>query len=149
MSMEASAPGDSRVQREAEALIREALAARLRVALAPARFDVGDGGHIDIDAFSEDPPVLAEIWAHQGRPRPAQKAKVITDALKLLWLSSTRSPAARKILVLADEEAARHFRGRGTWIGCALEDLGIEVLVMPIPDEARARILEAQTIQKR
>jgi hypothetical protein len=64
---------------------------------------------VTVDVYYESPPVLGEIWVHQGPPKAAQKAKVIADALKLLWLDRTEFQGrARKILALTDEAAARH-----------------------------------------
>jgi hypothetical protein len=110
---------------------------------------MGDGTRVDLDAASPDRSVIAEIWAHQGVPKPAQKAKVMTDALKLLWVGSVRYPAARRILVLADEGAARHFVEGRTWMARALRDLGVEVVVVDLTEEVKLGIREAQAGQIR
>jgi acyl carrier protein phosphodiesterase len=106
---------------------------------------------VAVDGVCESsvPPVLVEVWAHQGLPRPAQKAKVMTDALKLVWIERCLFPAgARKVLAFADDTAADHFR-RQTWMSSALHDLGIEVIVVPLPDDLRSQITTAQTRQFR
>lgn len=143
------APGDSLVQRMAEEVIRKALSATLGVALEPRRLAVADGVLVDVDGMCEssDPPLLVEIWAHQGPPKPAQKAKVMTDALKLVWIERCLFPAgARKILALASEAAAEHFRTR-SWMATALHDLHVEVIVVPLPGDLLSQIAVAQERQ--
>ena len=76
---------------------------QLGVVLGPGLLVLPDGTLVVLDAISEDPPVLVEAWAHQGPPKAAQKHKVMTDALKLIWAESVLFPVgARKILALAD-----------------------------------------------
>lgn len=141
--------GDSTEQRGAEALILAAVAAQLRVELVRGQLTVHEGIRVDVDGLSHDPPVLVEAWAHQGPPKPAQKAKVMTDALKLLWIERRLFPGGtRKVLALADASAASHFTGR-TWMAAALRDLGIEVVVVELPADVRAGILAAQVRQFR
>jgi hypothetical protein len=79
-------PGDSAEQRQAEALILEGLSVALSVAPIPRTFPMGDHIRVSVDGVSDDPAVLVEVWAHQGPPKSAQKAKVITDALNLIWI---------------------------------------------------------------
>ena len=90
---------------------------------------------------------MVEIWAHQGPPKPAQKAKVMTDAFKLVWIERCLFAAgAVKILALSDDAAADHFR-RQTWMAAALYDLGVQVIVVPLPDDIRSQIAAAQRRQ--
>jgi hypothetical protein len=146
-----TAPGDSYVQRLAEATILKLLSEDLGVEIRPRRLEMADGIHVDLDGVHDSPdhqPVLVEAWAHQGPPRPAQKAKVMTDALRLLWVDRSRyEGGARKILALTDDDAAKHFRGK-TWMGSALRELGIEVRVVSLPDEMRSQIRKAQERQR-
>jgi methylmalonyl-CoA mutase cobalamin-binding subunit len=87
--------------------------------------------------------------AHQGPPKSAQKAKVMADAFKLVWVERRLFPGgARKIVALADPSAAGHFTDR-TWMAAALRDLGIEVLVVELPTDIRAGIRAAQARQVR
>lgn len=59
--------GDSQVQRDAEAVLLAALSASIGVPLVPARIHVPDGTYVECDGVSDDPSVIAEVWAHQGR----------------------------------------------------------------------------------
>jgi hypothetical protein len=141
--------GDSDEQRQAEPLILAEVASLIGVVLRPNRLVVADGITVNVDGFSQDPPTLVEVWAHQGVPKPAQKAKVMSDAIKLLWVERVLYPAGtRKILALADPAAASHFLGR-TWMATALRDLGLEVIVIELSDEVRAGLLAAQRRQVR
>lgn len=142
-------PGDRAEQRRAEALILEGLSVALGVALVPRTFPMANHIRVSVDGVSDDPAVLVEVWAHQGPPKSPQKAKVITDALKLIWIDrALYEGRARKILALADAAAAGHFIGR-TWMATALLDLGVEVHVVQLPEEARERIRRAQERQFR
>jgi hypothetical protein len=93
---------------------------------------------------SDDPPILVEVWAHQGSRRAPKKAKIMTDALKMLWVEATFCAAkARKILLLSDPLAAAHF-GRMPWMAAALRHFAIEVKVVDLPAEYRAAVHKAQ-----
>lgn len=141
--------GDSAEQRAAEVLIVERISAELAVRLAPRVFTLADRRRVTVDGASEDPAILVEAWAHQGKPKPAQKAKVVSDALKLIWIDQARYRGdARKILALADAAAAAHFTGR-TWIAAALRDLRVEVCVVELPEDVRAALRAAQLRQRR
>jgi hypothetical protein len=141
--------GDSAEQRAAELLIVAAVANALDISLTPQRFALQPGSWVTVDGAADVPPVLVEAWAHQGPPKPAQKAKVIADALKLIWLDRTQfGGRARKILALADDAAAAHFQGRA-WIAAALRDLDIEVRVVTLPDAVREGLRQAQKRQSR
>ena len=141
--------GDSSVQRDAEAVLLDLLASQLHVAFGPGLRLLPDGKRVELDAISVDPPILVEVWAHQGPPKPAQKHKVMTDALKLIWAQSVLFPdGARKILALADPVAAAHFRGT-SWMAAALERFDVEVVVLDLPSDVRTAIRDAQVLQFR
>jgi hypothetical protein len=117
--------GDSGVQRAAERVLLALLEAELGVTLGSGRRVLPDGTRVDLDAICLEPPILVEAWSHQGVPKPAQKHKVMTDALKLVWAEAVLFPeGARKILLLADPLAAGHFTG-AAWMSAALSHLGV------------------------
>jgi hypothetical protein len=140
--------GDSQVQRDAETEVVTLLSAKIGVGLAPASIRLSDKTQVEVDAVSEHPPVMAEIWAHQGPPKSAQKNKVLTDALKLTYVEAARDVAYRKILCFTDEAARRPFLG-DSWYASALRHYGIELLVVDIEPELRDKIIEAQKRQYR
>ena len=73
---------------------------------------------------------------------------MLADALKLVYVASQLPGAHRKVLCLSDEEAARPFLGR-SWYAGALRSMGVEVEVVPLGDEWRERVLNAQARQYR
>lgn len=141
-------PGDSAEQREAEDWLIARLEAELHVSLkrhgAPSPAVTG----VQLDGFAlSEPPVLCEAWAHVGRPKPAQKNKVLADALKLVWVERECFPdGADKYLLFGDQTAARHFRDRA-WASRALTALGVEVKVYEFEDDRRQGLLAAQSRQ--
>jgi hypothetical protein len=71
---------------------------------------------------------LVECWAHQGPPKPAQRHKVLADAFKLTWISTTITPRPQLILCLSDPRAAAPFMpGARSWAARAFQDLDITV----------------------
>jgi hypothetical protein len=143
-----AAAGDSLEQRDAEKVAIQLLGEKLGVVLTPRRLPLPDGGRIELDGVSDQPPILVEVWAHQGPPKAAQKAKVMTDAMRLLFAARVLGTAPRLILGLTDRAAAAHFTGR-TWMSQALRELGVEVEIVELPEPVRESVLRAQARQYR
>lgn len=141
-------PGDSTEQKEAETLLVTELGNSLGLVLSKKRFTLSDGSWLEIDGACESPSVLCEAWARQGRPKSAQKNKVLADAFKLLHAAQLVPGPARLILVFGDGEAAAHFLGR-SWMAQALKARGIEIHVVDLPADVRASIQAAQRRQFR
>jgi len=80
------AKSDSTVQRRIEKTVRERLAQILGwpAALEPRRISYG-GGFMEFDCYGEHngKVLLAEINAHHGKLKPAQKNKVLCDIFKM------------------------------------------------------------------
>jgi hypothetical protein len=126
------------------------MAEQLSLELAPARIHVPSGAMVEVDGADVERSVLVECWAHQGPPKPAQKHKVLADALKLTWISQTLYPRPRLLLCLSDTDAARPILpGARTWAAQALADLQIDVLVVTLPADVRDGLLAAQRRQYR
>jgi hypothetical protein len=51
-------------------------------------------------------------------------------------------------ILAADEQAAQWFKGR-TWMAEALRTMGVEVVVVELPDDIRASVRTAQVRQYR
>ena len=137
-------PGDSSVQRRAEMTIRQAASEKLGVDLQPQSI----GGGPRVDGFADgDPPFCAEIWAHQGTAKSAQRAKVMKDMCKLLLCDRLLGRHCRKVFVVSDEAALQFLDN--SWQGRFAEEYGIEPLVVEIPGEIRQEILAAQRRQYR
>ena len=146
--LESSPAGSSKVQREAESVVLGALATQLGIELRPERLVLPNGSYVEVDGVSHTPPVLVEVWAHQGAPKVAQRHKVLADGLKLQYASDVLGGGHRKVLCLCDPAAAAPFLGR-SWYAGALAHSNIEIEVVEISDELRQRIVAAQMRQYR
>jgi hypothetical protein len=131
--------GDSRVQRDAEHVILAALSRALGVALAPRRVHLPGGAYIDVDGASDQPPILVEIWAHQGPPKVAQKHTSC----------STRPNNSARGIGGSCACAAAPFTTARTWYAAALRAHRIEVIVVDLPAPWPDLIRHAQTCQRR
>ncbi|WP_140157957.1 hypothetical protein [Micromonospora sp. NBS 11-29] len=143
------AAGDSATQRRAEGVMLALLGDRLGRKLQPRRFVLPDGARVEVDGADEELTVLAEVWAHQGPPKAAQKNKVLADAMRLLFVASTLPARPRMVLCLSDEDAARHFTTARSWAASALRSFTIQVEVVELPPELRSEIVAAQQRQYR
>jgi hypothetical protein len=141
-------PGDSAVQRAAESAILRIAERTLQTRLQPRRLVLADGVRIEVDGVSDDPPILCEVWAHQGPAKAAQVHKVLHDALKLFVAGSAMQPSPRLVLISSDHAAAKRFQGK-SWYAYALATLNVELHVVAIPQELRDAIMQAQLGQYR
>jgi hypothetical protein len=137
---------DSAVQREAEALIRDKVAAEVGKELTPTTVTFDTGAPVQVDGVAADESVLVEIFARQGKLKPGQQKKVALDAFKLVTLGRSR-PGAELILAFADAEAAAYPRGAG-WLAEALKTWKVRVLVVDLDETERAKIRAAQLLQE-
>jgi hypothetical protein len=140
--------GDSSEQREAERWMITQLGRELGVCLDKRAVTLPNDSRVAYDGATEDLSIVVEAWAHQGSPKSAQKAKIAKDALKLALTARQVPGNSRRVLLFSSEEAARPFLGAG-WEASAIREFGIEVLVRPLPDELRDRVLVAQARQYR
>jgi hypothetical protein len=116
----------------------------------PRRLAVPSGERVEVDGADADRSVLVECWAHQGPPKSAQRHKVLADAFKLTWVSTTMYPKPRLILCLSDPLAAAPFLpGARSWAARAFQDLGVTISVVDLPAELRQDLLQAQRRQYR
>lgn len=139
--------GNSKEQRDAERWLLKRLSEEVETDLRSKNIKL-DESWMELDAFSEDPPVLGEIWAHIGSPKSAQKNKVMKDAIRLLFADKILECESRRILLFACPEAAKPFK-ENTWMAQCLSELGIEVKIIEPPPEIREMIREAQERQYR
>ena len=71
------------------------------------------------------------------------------DAYKLMWLAATMDPRPRLLLCMSDDEAAKPFLSAKSWRTQALRDVGVDVQVVPLPDDIRRALEMAQVRQAR
>ncbi len=140
-------PSDSSEQRDAEVDLIAGLSKELGVPLQKRELDLTTCA-IQIDGYSENPPIMCEAWAHRGKPKGGQPHKVLTDAFKLLFADTVLGKIHRKILVFADEAARKPFVEHG-WQAQCLKHFGFETYVVSLPKDQLERIEEAQERQRR
>jgi hypothetical protein len=142
--------GNSREQRDAERVMLDLAGRQFGVTLEPATITVPSGARVEVDGADAGRTVLVECWAHQGRPKSAQRHKVLSDALKLTWISTTIYPRPRLVLCMSDPLAAAPFQPTASsWAAQALQDLGITVSVVILPADVRQEVEAAQKRQYR
>ncbi len=140
-------PSDSSEQRKAEVALIAGLSKELGVSLQKRELDLTTCA-IQIDGYSENPPIMCEAWAHRGKPKGGQPHKVLTDAFKLLFADTVLGKIHRKILVFADEAARKPFV-EDKWQAQCLKHFGFETYVVSLPEEQLERIKKAQERQRR
>jgi len=140
-------PSDSSEQRQAEVDLIRGLSEELGVPLQERKLKLKSCA-IQIDGYSENPPIMCEAWAHSGKPKGGQPHKVLTDAFKLLFADSVLGKTYRRILVFADEAARKPFV-EDKWQAQCLKHFGFETYVVSLPDEQLERIKKAQERQRR
>ncbi|MDP9374544.1 MAG: hypothetical protein M3Q65_19255 [Chloroflexota bacterium] len=122
------------------------------VALEPRRLTLR-GVALQVDGYAEADGrvVLAEVWAHIGPAKGAQRHRVLADVLKLALVSKIlreERPGYRIdcAFVLLNEEAAGILRGQG-WPAAAAEEFDIQVAVVPIDQDLVEAVRAAQVRQ--
>ena len=143
-----SHPSASNEQQEAGVVLVSALADHLRIALDSKVLKFSDGCAVQIDGYSDDPPVLCEAWAHIGKPKGSQPDKVMSDLVKLLFCEERLGKKFRKILLFSDEVVSQHFSGN-SWQAMCLRDHGIELMALPLPVDLLNKVSKAQERQHR
>jgi hypothetical protein len=137
--------GDSSIQRQAEVVIRVELERMLGCNLGPSPAILGA---LKLDGFIDAQcPICVEIWAHQGKAKSAQKAKVMKDMCKLLLAEKKLGKPCQKIFTVADQDAISHLKN--SWQGEFAEKFGVELRVVDIDDTTRQQIRKAQKEQYR
>jgi hypothetical protein len=140
-------PSHSDEQLDAEAEIIQKVSVQVGSDLRKKSLPVGSKQPIQIDGFSQNPPILCESYARIGELKPAQAQKVSADILKMLFAQEILGGDWRKILAFADQITAKPFLS-DTWHRKVAEHFGIEVIVVQLDPATRKQILDAQKRQK-
>ncbi len=101
---------------------------------------------LQIDGYSSSDRVLCEAYAHIGKIIGAQYQKVLTDAFKLSYADKLLGGGWKKVLLFADEEAARIFQS-GTWYADIIREHSIEVEVVALSPASHQAVVNAQKRQ--
>ena len=135
--------GDSTTQREAEAMILVEASSQLDLPrLTPRTIVVGEGVSVTVDGAADG--IVVEVYARQGKLKSAQLKKVAQDILKFRLLREVGAVQGQMLLIFASDEARASVRG---WVLLAARTAGIELVVVDVGDEWRARLLDAQARQ--
>src|SRR4030042_3114559 len=132
-------PSSSNEQQAAGIALVIALSQHLGVPLESKVLDLGRDCTVQIDGYSDEPPVICEAYAHIGKLRGSQPDKVMSDALKLLFCEKLLHRKFRKILVFADDNAKHYFSGV-KWQASCLREHSIEVIALRLPAPLLDRI---------
>lgn len=140
-------PSESNEQQQAETILIQAISNEIKVNLVHGH-PLTDETHITVDGYCVEPAIICEAWAHIGPPKSAHKQKVMTDAFKMLYIEKAVGKSFRKILVFADEDAAKPFLSN-TWQAKCLRAYNIETKIVKLPQAMREKIIRAQKRQYR
>ena len=153
-----SHPSDSIEQQKAEKKVLSLINKKYKLKLVSKKVVV-DGTSFQLDGYSENPPVLCEIYSHIGKLKPAQKNKINKDILKMLLIEKMHempdqvrhdnNGKFRKIIAFSDEEAAKSFVGGVSWYSKIKDYFGIEIIVVNLSRSLKELLLKAQLIQYR
>ena len=103
---------------------------------------------VKLDGFASGPsPICVEVWAHQGKPKGAQPAKLMKDMCKLLLVEKLLGKTCRKIVAVCDEDALSFLRN--SWCGRFADEFGIERIVVDVGEPTRDKLRRAQVRQYR
>lgn len=140
-------PSNSEEQQSAGQELINALSLELGIKLKSQNITLGTCS-VQIDGYSENPPVLCEAWAHIGKPKGSQPDKIMTDVLKMLFCEKRLGRKFQKILLFSDEVAKKHFES-ANWYSSCLQDFLIELRLISLNEELSQKINQAQKRQYR
>lgn len=141
-------PSDSTEQQLAHKEILSLLNAKYQLKLESRKVLINDT-LFQVDGYSENPPILCEIYSRIGKMKVAQHNKIGKDILKMLLIEKMQNKTFRKIIAFADEEAASSFSGGESWYSKLKDHFNIEILVIDIPSKLKESLLIAQKRQYR
>jgi hypothetical protein len=99
-----------------------------------------------VDGINRECRFICEVYSRIGRLQAAQVEKVASDVLKLGVLERALGGVWRKAMCFADDTAANVLRNR-SWLARAARESGVEVIIVPLPEDVRAMVLAAQERQ--
>jgi hypothetical protein len=137
---------DSSEQRDAEPFLIKALSDDVGVWIEPGSPEGLSGPGVELDGYSREQRVLAEAHARHGKLKPAQRHKIASDILKMIYVERALGGTWRKYFCFADEAAAQSVQGDG-WLAQTVREFGVEVRVYPLPEDVRDAVLAAQKRQ--
>lgn len=100
---------DSSVQQRAEHVIANLFMQKNGLRMDCDKRLYFNNASVDVDLYCDTPSVLAEISAHVGKLKVAQQNKLITDAMKMLYIEKKLNRPFRKIIIVCDNETADNY----------------------------------------
>ena len=141
-------PSDSSEQQQAHKEILALVNDKFNLQLEDRKVLI-DNVLFQVDGYSEEPPILCEIYSRIGKMRVAQTNKVVKDILKMLLIEKMQNQKFRKIIVFADDEAAQPFMTDESWYSKVKVNFDIEISVVGVSKELKESIEIAQKRQSR
>jgi hypothetical protein len=102
---------------------------------------------VEIDGYSENPPIACEAWAHFGKIKPGQRSKIMKDVVKLLLLEANRKKEFRKVIIFADMKVHNYFEFSNSWVSACLREFKFELSYIPLSEELIKRLVKTQEDQ--
>lgn len=141
-------PSDSTEQQLAHKEILSLLNDKYQLNLESKKVLINDT-LFQVDGYSENPPILCEIYSRIGKMKVAQHNKIGKDILKMLLIEKMHNKTFRKIIAFADEEAAGPFKEGESWYSKLKDLFKIEIIIIDIPIQLRESLINAQKRQYR
>ena len=146
--MKSKHASDSTEQQSAEIKALSLLNKKFNLKLVNKRV-ILNSTKFQLDGYSENPPVLCEIYSRIGKLKAAQKNKINKDILKMLLIEKIKRKKFRKIIAFADETATASFAGGESWYSKLKDYFNIEIIIVEISQSLKEILLEAQKRQYR
>ncbi len=141
-------PSDSTEQQLAHKEILQLLNQQHNLNLVSKKVLINDT-LFQVDGYSDNPPILCEIYSRIGKMKVAQHNKIGKDILKMLLIEKMQNKTFRKIIVFADQEASSSFSGGESWYSKLKDHFNIEIIVIDVPQELKESLINAQKRQYR
>jgi hypothetical protein len=97
----------------------------------------GYAAYAEVDGFNADTKEAIEIClseTSESSPKPGQKRKLASDALKLIFLRDLGFIGRGRIFV-SSTELSRWFHEKGSWLSAACRHYGITLELKKIPNK--------------
>jgi len=139
----------SNVQQGAEAVILKAFGDSLGVNFQSKEISL-DRSSVKVDGYCSvgQSIIIAEVYAHQGKAKSAQRNKVYADILKLILIKQELGKKSNVdvYIIFGDEEAASVLKGN-SWGAEAARLFGIKYRVMTLDADLKDSIKRTQQNQ--
>ncbi|MCM8779813.1 MAG: hypothetical protein NC914_01510 [Candidatus Omnitrophica bacterium] len=140
---------DSKVQRQVEEEIRKKL--KLKYLKEHLLIKNNKKIQVEIDGYSNSPPVLCEIYVHIGKLKGGQFGKVLKDIIKLVLLKKKNKKYRKHKIrfIFTDSNAAEKFLpNSNSWLSECFKLFNVESKVFKLSTKLRKKVSKAMKQQK-